>query len=97
MHHVVIHQRLVASDADGWLQREVDLPFTPFAGLAIRGIRSDPEGDPDEIAEVTWDVHTKVFHVWLHGDEGSPHMPLAAALEDYGPAWTFHADQFGKW
>jgi hypothetical protein len=27
MYRVIVHQRLVASDPDGWLEREIELPF----------------------------------------------------------------------
>jgi hypothetical protein len=36
MYHVIVHQRLVASDANGWLERKLELPFPPFAGLTLR-------------------------------------------------------------
>lgn len=63
MYRIIIRWQLVASDADCWLECEVELPFPPFAGLALRSICSDLGGDPDELAEVTWDVTGKVLHV----------------------------------
>jgi hypothetical protein len=41
---VLVHQWLVASDARGWLTREVQLPFAPLPGLCLRGLSPDQEG-----------------------------------------------------
>ena len=43
MFSVVVHQWLAVRDALGWLTREVQLPFAPFPGLHLSGIRPDEE------------------------------------------------------
>jgi hypothetical protein len=96
---VIVYRRLVASGAEGWLEREVEMPFPHFVGLVLRGICccSEDDDDGDEIAEVAWNVNAQVFHVWLHGDEGNNHESLQAALEVYGDAWRFTPGNKGNW
>jgi hypothetical protein len=74
-------------------------PPSPRAHPTLRGIRNCPShgDDGEEIEEVVCDVDTGVFRVRLCGEEGNDPEPLQAALEIYGPAWTFCPGEFGNW
>ena len=86
MFSVVVHQWLAVRDALGWLTREVQLPFAPFPGLHLSGLRPDEEAF--RVAEVAWDVTGQRFLVFLDKNVDLE-KTLANARAFYGTGWTF--------
>ena len=86
MFSVVVHQWLAVRDALGWLTREVQLPFAPFPGLHLSGLRPDEEAF--RVAEVAWDVTGQRFLVFLDKNVDSE-KTLAHVRAFYGTGWTF--------
>ena len=83
MFRVVVHQWLAVRDALGWLTREVQLPFAPFPGLHLSGLRPDEEAF--RVAEVAWDVTGQRFLDKNVDQEKT----LANVRAFYGTGWTF--------
>jgi hypothetical protein len=90
MYRVIVHQRLVASDADGWPEREVELPFPPFAGLTLRDICICPSRCDygDEIDEVAWDAAVFVTLRTKETGASEPDRNSAPSGGDRRPAYS---------
>ena len=86
MFSAVVHQWLAVRDALGWLTREVQLPFAPFPGLHLSGLRPDEEAF--RVAEVAWDVTGQRFLVFLDKNVDLE-KTLANVRAFYGTGWTF--------
>lgn len=58
-----------ASSEDVCLEREVELPFTPFVGLHLVGTISDDDWWEEDIVQVIWDIKDYWFELYCENDK----------------------------
>ncbi len=61
------------SSMDVWLERQIMLPFAPFAGLKIEEKIEDPNDKyaafDEKVTEVYWDLKAEKFRAYVQDDK----------------------------
>jgi hypothetical protein len=86
----LLHLGVHAKDGSAGIEREIDIPFCPAAGLEITGI-VNPDGNLScgKVSSVQWDAQTGKLTVHLENDDNEvDDDTLAEKLSDWGDGWN---------